>query len=65
VEKMLRDYNYLNNQLHTLTEAELRSMLNYELSTKKRKVYLERLHQRYCKLRDIRERQEIFAGGML
>jgi hypothetical protein len=49
----------LNEQLSTLTEQEVWDMLTVERSTHKRANYLQRLHQRYCAMRDSRERIEI------
>jgi hypothetical protein len=49
----------LNEQLSTLTEQEVWDMLAVERSTHKRANYLQRLHQRYCAMRDSRERIEI------
>jgi hypothetical protein len=49
----------LNDQLPTLTEDEVFAMLTAELLHEKRSSILQRLHQRYCALRDARERVEI------
>ena len=49
----------LNEQLSTLTEQEVWDMLTEERSTHRRANYLQRLHQRYCAMRDSRERIEI------
>lgn len=51
----------LNDQLPTLTEDEVFAMLTAELLHEKRSSILQRLHQRYCALRDARERVEILS----
>ena len=51
----------LNDQLPTLTEDEVFAMLTDELLHEKRSSILQRLHQRYCALRDARERVEILS----
>ena len=49
----------LNDQLSTMTEAQVLDLLNAERQTAKRVTVLERLHQRYTTLRAARERAEI------
>ena len=49
----------LNDQLPKLSEDEVFAMLTDELLHEKRSSILQRLHQRYCALRDARERVEI------
>ena len=61
----LKDWPTLNTQLSQLSEADLHSLINYECSTNHRKVYIERLHQRYSILRTKREREELITGGLL
>lgn len=51
--------------LSTLSEDELRSALNYEVSTYRRQKVISRLHQRYTKLRAIRERDALVRGKIL
>lgn len=51
----------LNDQLPTLTEDEVFAMLTAELLHEKRSSILQRLHQRYCALRDARERVEVLS----
>lgn len=48
-----------------MTEQELLTSINYEVSTYKRRDVLRRLHQRYNKLRCRREREELLSGGLL
>lgn len=52
-------------QLPTLTESELATEINTEVSTYRRKAIIERLHQRYAKLRNKREREALVAGETL
>lgn len=54
----------LNDQLPTLTEDEVFAMLTAELLHEKRSSILQRLHQRYCALRDARERVEILSQAV-
>ncbi len=54
----------LNDQLPTLTEEEVFAMLTHESMNERRSSILERLHQRYCALRDARERIEIMAKAV-
>lgn len=54
----------LNDQLPTLTEEEVFAMLTAELLHEKRSSILQRLHQRYCALRDARERVEVLSQAV-
>ena len=54
----------LNDQLPSLTEDEVFAMLTEEQLTERRASHLQRLHQRYCALRDARERLEIMAKAV-
>jgi hypothetical protein len=54
----------LNDQLPTLTEEEVFAMLTDELNNEKRSSILQRLHQRYCALRDARERVEVLSQAV-
>lgn len=54
----------LNDQLPTLTEEEVFAMLTDELLHEKRSSILQRLHQRYCALRDARERVEVLSQAV-
>ena len=49
----------LNDQLSTMTEAQVLDLLTNEREGAKRVTVLERLHQRYTTLRAARERAEI------
>ena len=55
----------LTSALATMDEETVRAYLNHENSTHKRASYLTRLHQRFCTLRDEREREEILKGALL
>lgn len=55
----------MTGALKNMDEATTLAHLNYENSTHKRRSYLIRLHQRYVKLRDAREREEVLRGGLL
>lgn len=54
----------LNERLSKLTEKQVWTLLQTELETYRRTSYLTRLHQRYCALRDARERDEILAKAL-
>jgi hypothetical protein len=54
----------LNDQLPTMTEEEVFALLTHESMTERRSSILQRLHQRYCALRDARERIEIMAKAV-
>lgn len=54
----------LNDQLPMLTEEEVFAMLTDELLHEKRSSILQRLHQRYCALRDARERVEVLSQAV-
>lgn len=54
----------LNNQLPTMTEAEVFEMLQHERVNERRVSFLQRLHQRYCALRDARERTEVLQDAI-
>ena len=53
----------LNDQLPSMTEEEVFAMVTEEQLTERRASHLQRLHQRYCALRDARERIEIMSGA--
>jgi hypothetical protein len=46
-------------KLPEYSEEEVEQMLNDEISTHKRAAIARRLHQRLCKLRMLRERDEL------
>lgn len=54
----------LNDKIASLSEDEIFAMLTHETLNERRSSHLQRLHQRYCALRDARERMEILAGAI-
>lgn len=53
----------LMQTISTLSEAELKRLLDEEVAGPKRAMFVIRLHQRYCMRRAAREREELM--GML
>jgi hypothetical protein len=49
----------LNNKLMSYTEDELWMLIEHEIDHDKRPTFIVRLHQRYCILRNTRERVEL------
>ena len=63
---VIESWLQLQKVIGTMTEEELRFTINYEASVYKRKTIIERLHQRYTKVRAARERNELINGeGLL
>lgn len=58
------NWRTLNDMLPSLTEEEVFAMLTHESLNERRSSILQRLHQRYCALRDARERIEIMAKAV-
>ncbi len=56
-----QSWRALNDQLPSLSEDEVFALLTQETLNERRSSHLQRLHQRYCALRDARERLEIMA----
>lgn len=56
---MKHTWRSLNDNLMSMSEAEVLDMLTKERAAAKRVSMLERLHQRYTSLRAARERIEI------
>ena len=54
----------LNYKIATLSEEEVFALLTEEQLNERRSSHLQRLHQRYCALRDARERVEIMSGAI-
>jgi len=54
----------LNDKIATLSEDEVFALLTHEQLNERRSSILERLHQRYCALRDARERVEILQKAV-
>lgn len=61
----LESWEHLHRIIGKLSEDELRQTINYEASTYKRKTLLTRLHQRYTKMRALRERSLLLSGELL
>ena len=57
------NWTELNVQISGMSEKQVMRMIEVELATHRRASHLTRLHQRFCKLRDARERDEILAGA--
>lgn len=57
-------WRVLNDRLPLMSEDEVFAMLTQEQLTERRASHLQRLHQRYCALRDARERLEIMSGAI-
>lgn len=62
LEALLNDYNLLNNHLGSLTEEQLWKLIGMEITGRKRRSFVERIHQRYSKLKTARERDELLGG---
>jgi hypothetical protein len=54
----------LNDKIALLSEDEVFAMLTHEQLHERRSSHLQRLHQRYCALRDARERMEIMGKAV-
>ncbi len=57
----LTSWKTVNQMIDEFREDQIKAMLDHEVATKKRENVIERLHQRYCKLRMQRERAELMA----
>ena len=55
------NWRELNAQLNAMSEAEVKALLDAELVDRQRVTFVERLHQRFCALRAVRERAEMMA----
>lgn len=55
------NWRSLNQQLPTLTEDEVQTLLAQECDGMRRATIMVRLHQRYTALRASRERQEMLS----
>jgi hypothetical protein len=56
------NWKVLNKNLRELTEEELKRALSRNLAITFNKDIAVRLHQRYCALRDARERAEVISA---
>lgn len=55
------NWRELNAQLNSMSEEQVKALLDAELIDRQRVTFVERLHQRYCALRAVRERAEMMA----
>lgn len=58
---MKHTWRSLNDVISSLSESEILAMLTEERKGDKRIAMMQRLHQRYCALRDSRERIELLS----
>ena len=56
---MKHTWRSLNDVISSLSESEILDMLTEERKGNKRIAMMQRLHQRYCAIRDSRERIEL------
>jgi hypothetical protein len=64
-ELIIEGWKDLHKRLPTFTEEELRQIINYEVSTYKRKDILTRLHMRFTKLNNKSMREKLLNGEAL
>lgn len=55
----IENWVVLNSKLMSYSEEELWALITYEIYNDKRPTFIVRLHQRYCILRNTRERVEL------
>lgn len=63
--EFLRNWATFNTNIHTLDEETIKALIEHECSNKRRTMFIERLHQRYTKMRSGRERITLLLGGGL
>ena len=63
--QMLSSWKTLNKDLLNLREDQLKMLINFEVSTKKRPDMIARMHARYSKMQAARVRAELLAGETL
>ncbi len=61
LDQKTANWKVLNANLRSFTEDELKRAMSRKLTTASSKDSAIRLHQRYCAVRDAREREEILA----
>ena len=61
LDKMTSNWKVLNANLKAFTEDELKRAIARKVAVPNSKDSAIRLHQRYCAVRDAREREEILA----
>lgn len=62
---LMNDWGKLNNQMSKMSLDDLKMLINYECSTKRRASFIVRMHQRYAKLKNEVERDALLTGGLL
>lgn len=55
------DWRSLAATLNTLSEEEIKKVLDFEMDNQRRPSIVRRLHQRFAMLRSARERAELMA----
>jgi hypothetical protein len=65
VLKISGTWTLLNKHINEITEDQLKLMINHSVMLGRNGNNLERIHQRYSKLRTARERESIMKGNML
>lgn len=55
------NWREMTEQINNFDEDQLYDLIEAELKGQRRKSILIRLHQRFCAVRDARERQEILG----
>ncbi len=63
--KELNEWEKFCESVMKMNEGELKSQINFECSTTRRKSYIIRMHQRYAKLMTKRVGDELLNGGLL
>jgi hypothetical protein len=58
---VLKNWSSLTANLHTLSEDQIKFLMDHEMANEPRKTFVERLHARYTMLRSQRERSEMVA----
>lgn len=64
-QEEIKSWSDMVKRIQSLDEEETKALLNYEIVKYGRKMIIQRLHQRYCRLRRDRERQNIENGEIL
>lgn len=62
-ERIAATWNILQNQINTMDEDTLAKLLIWELENKRRIYFLNRIKSRHNRVRDNRERQELFGDA--
>ncbi len=63
--EVFKSWNQFVAEINFMDEDTLKNAINFELANGGSKSIITRLHQRYCKLRNKREREELFANQNL